>query len=198
MSNQSPRILAFAGSARTASLNKKLVAVAARAVREAGAEVCVADLRDYPMPLYDGDLEEREGVPAQASAFKQLLGESDGFLIASPEYNSSITPLLKNALDWASRAESEDEEPLRVFQGKAAGLLAASPGRLGGLRGLVHLRAILGNIGVTVVPDQLAVGGAHEAFDAEGNLTSDYHRDGVREVARALVHLAGCLRREGV
>jgi NAD(P)H-dependent FMN reductase len=194
MSDSTPRILAFAGSVRTASLNKKLIAAAAEVVRDAGAEVTVADLRDYPMPLYDGDLEEREGMPATASAFKRLLVESDGLLIASPEYNSSIPPLLKNAIDWASRSEGDDEIPMQAFAGKVAGLLAASPGRLGGMRGLVHLRSILANIGVTVIPDQLAVSGAAEVFDEAGNLTSDYHRKAIGRIAGELVAMAAWFR----
>ena len=134
MSELAPRILAFAGSARTASINKKLAAAAAGYAREAGAEVTVADLRDFAMPLYDGDLEEAEGMPDGARQFKQLLVEHDGLLIASPEYNSSLSPLLKNVIDWASRSESDEEPPLAAFRGKAAGIMATSPGKLGGLR----------------------------------------------------------------
>lgn len=131
MTETPPRILAFAGSTRSDSFNKKLVQVAAGVAREIGAEVTVADLRDYPMPLYDGDLEEREGMPAGASAFKKLLCANDGILVATPEYNSSISGVLKNAIDWASRQESDDEPPMQAFAGKAAGIMAASPGRLG-------------------------------------------------------------------
>ena len=141
-----PKILAFAGSTRTDSLNKKLARAAAAIAGEAGAEVTFVDLRDLALPLYDGDLEEASGLPEGARKLKALLRASDGFLIASPEYNSSVTAVLKNALDWASRAETDDEPPLAAFRGKAAALLSASPGALGGLRGLVHLRAILGNM----------------------------------------------------
>jgi NAD(P)H-dependent FMN reductase len=194
MSDSSPRILVFAGSARAASFNKKLAAAAAQFAREEGAEVTLADLREFPMPLYDGDLEEREGMPEHAAAFKRLMVGCDGLLIASPEYNSSLSPLLKNAIDWASRSESDDEIPMQAFKGKAAGLMAASPGKLGGLRGLVHLRSILGNIGVMVVPDQIAVGGASEAFDAEGRLTNGYYEKGTRAVVKRLVTVAGWMR----
>ncbi len=164
-----PKILVFAGSTRRDSLNKKLAAAAAEAARNAGAEATLIDLRDLPMPLYDGDLEQSEGVPPNARRFKELLLAHHGLLISSPEYNSSISGVLKNALDWASRQEP-GEKPLACFQGKVAGLMAASPGALGGLRGLIVLRSMLGNIGVLVVPEQLAVPKAHEAFTPEGRL----------------------------
>jgi NAD(P)H-dependent FMN reductase len=167
-----PRILAFAGSARTGSLNKKLVRVAAARTRQAGAELTEIDLRDFPMPLYDGDLESAEGPPEHATRLRSLMAEHDGFLIACPEYNSSITPLLKNTIDWISRPV-EGEPPLVAFRGKCVALLAASPGRLGGLRGLVTVRSILGNLGVFVLPDQLAVPHARRAFAEDGSLADE-------------------------
>jgi NAD(P)H-dependent FMN reductase len=166
-----PRILAFGGSLRRDSFNQKLVAAAAEGAREAGAEVTVIALRDYPLPVFDQDLETAEGIPAAARQLKQLFREHQGLIIASPEYNGSITAALKNALDWVSRAESDDEPPLVAFTGKTAILCSASPGALGGLRGLVHARAILGNLGVTVLPDQIAVSQAHAAFGSDGSLT---------------------------
>ena len=183
-----PKILAFAGSTRTASYNKKLVHVAAEAARAAGAEVTVVDLRDYPLPLFDEDLETAEGLPENAKKLKALMRASDGFLISCPEYNSSITAVLKNTIDWASRAEGDDEPPLVAYKGKAAALLAASPGALGGLRGLVTVRSILGNIGVIVLPDQVAVPKAYEAFDEAGKLKEERTTKQVHGVATALVH----------
>ncbi len=121
------------------------------------------------MPLYDGDLETRDGLPTGAKKLKELMRAHDGLLISSPEYNSSISAVLKNAIDWASRPV-EGEPPLACFTGKAAALLSASPGALGGLRGLVHLRSILGNINVLVIPDQVAVMSAHTAFADDGSL----------------------------
>src|SRR5205823_1204324 len=165
-----PKIIAFAGSLRTDSFNKKLLVVAAEAARTAGAEVTVVDLRELALPLFDQDIEEAGGLPEGAKKFKALLRASDGFLIASAEYNSSITAALKNAIDWASRSESDDEPSLVAFRGKAAALMAASPGALGGLRGLVTVRSILGNIGVLVLPDQVAVSRSHEAFEPTGKL----------------------------
>src|SRR5579862_9258125 len=129
-----PKIVAFAGSLRAGSFNKKLLAIAVEAARAAGAEVTVADLRELALPIFDQDIEDASGLPAGAKKFKSLLTASDGFLIASPEYNSSITGALKNAIDWASRGESDDEPPLVAYRGKAAALCAASPGALGGLR----------------------------------------------------------------
>jgi len=182
-----PKIVAFAGSTRTASYNKQLVRFAAEAARAAGAEVTLLDLRDYSMPLYDGDLEEQQGLPENAKKLKAILREHDAFLIASPDYNSSITPVLKNTLDWVSRSASDDEPALVAFRGKTAALLSASPGALGGLRGLVHLRAILGNIGVIVLPDQVAVPKAYEVFDATGGLKDERAAGQVTRVAQGLV-----------
>lgn len=187
-------ILAFAGSARAASVNKQLVALAAAAARDAGAEVTLLDPADQRLPLYDGDLEERQGLPPEVVALKQLMRAHDGFLIACPEYNSSITPLLKNMIDWASRA-APGEPPLVCFRGKTAALLAASPGNLGGLRGLVHVRAILGNIGVFVVPGQVALPAAHEAFAADGSLLDARAAQRVRDLAAELVDTTRRLRR---
>jgi chromate reductase, NAD(P)H dehydrogenase (quinone) len=181
-----PKILAFAGSTRTGSFNKKLLNVATEAARGAGAEVTVVDLRDLALPLFDQDFEDANGLPDGAKRFKTLLREHDGFLISSPEYNSSITAVLKNSIDWASRAESDDEPPLVAFRGKAAVVMSASPGGLGGLRGLVHLRAILGNIGVIVLPDQVAVSAAHEAFDDAGQLKDANRRKQVESLGRTL------------
>jgi len=152
------KLLFFAGSARKESINKKLAKLAADMAQDAGAQVTHIDLKDFEMPLYDGDVEAQNGIPENAKKLKQFFVEHDGFFIASPEYNSSMPPLLKNTLDWISRPHEENEAPLIAFNGKVAALGAVSPGGLGGLRGLVPLRMMLGNIGVTVVPSQVAVG----------------------------------------
>ncbi len=164
-----PRILAFSGSSRRDSFNQKVVLVAAEGARRAGAEVEIISLHDFPMPIYDGNLEAESGLPENAKKLKALMIESDGFLISSPEYNSSITPLLKNTIDWCSRP-LPGEGRLACYAGKIAGIMSASPGALGGLRGLVHLRAILENIETMVIPHQVAVGKAHEAFDESGKM----------------------------
>lgn len=165
----STKILAFAGSARKDSVNKKLAKIAAEGARATGAEVTYLDFRDLPLPLYDADLEAAEGLPANVLKLKALMKAHQGLIIACPEYNSSITPLLKNAIDWASRPQP-DEPSLVCFKDKVAVLMSASPGRLGGLRGLVTVRSILSSIGVLVLPDQTAIGSADDAFDKNDNL----------------------------
>ena len=167
------KILAFAGSSRKGSFNKKLVKIAASGAESAGADVMIIDLADFPMPLFDEDLEMAQGFPEYALKFKHLLVKHDGFLIASPEYNSAFSALLKNAIDWASRAEAENEPPLVAYQGKIAAIMATSPGGLGGIRGLVFLRMLLGNIGVTVIPEQLAIPTTSKSFDDNGALIDE-------------------------
>ena len=181
-----PKILAFAGSTRTGSFNKKLVAIAAQAARAAGVDVDLIDLKDYTVPLYDGDLEEASGLPENAKKLKALMKEADGFLIASPEYNSSISGVFKNFIDWTSRTETDDEPSLVAYQGKVAVIMSASPGGLGGLRGLVHVRAILGNIGVLVLPDQVAVSSAYQAFDESGALKDEKRQKQVEGLGQTL------------
>lgn len=187
------KILCFAGSTRNQSVNKKLVKVAMQAAQDAGAEVTYIDLKDLPMPLYDGDLEAEQGLPDNAKKFKELLKSHDAMLISCPEYNSSITPVLKNAIDWASRPQ-EGEKPLVCFTGKVAGLMAASPGALGGLRGLVAVRSLLGNIGVTVIPDQVAVPQAMQAFDDNGNLVDEKQKASVQKVGAKVAEVAAKLK----
>jgi NAD(P)H-dependent FMN reductase len=142
------------------------------------------------MPLFNQDLEATDGPPPQASRLKEIMRAHGGLLIASPEYNSSISPLLKNTIDWVSRP-ADGEQMLAAYQGKVAGLMSASPGRLGGLRGLVHLRSILSNIGVLVIPDQVAVGEAGAAFDDSGDLVDDRRRASVQGVGRTVTTLVG-------
>lgn len=166
-----PKILALSGSLRRDSFNQKLASVVADGARDADAEVTVVALRDFPMPLFDQDLEDQSGKPEGAARLKALFSSHDGLIIASPEYNSSVTAALKNAIDWVSRVDSADEAMLSALSGKTAVVCSASPGGLGGMRGLVHLRAILGNIGIAVLPDQLTVGLAHKVFDEAGALT---------------------------
>jgi chromate reductase len=183
-----PRILAFAGSLRRDSYNKKLARIAADAARAAGAEVTYLDLRDVPLPVYDGDIEAAEGLPENAKRLKKLMKEHQGFLIASPEYNSSIPGGLKNAIDWASRAEP-NEPALACFKGKVTAIMSASPGNLGGLRGLVTLRSILGNLHVLVIPEQIAISKASEAFTPEGRFVDPKHQASVEAIAARLVHV---------
>lgn len=188
-----PKILAFAGSARTDSYNKKLVQVAANGARAVGAEVTYIDFRDLPMPLFDEDLEQAEGMPENARKFKELMIAHDGLLIACPEYNSSITPVLKNAIDWASRP-GENQPPLAAFANKVAAIMSASPGALGGLRGLVSVRSILGNIKVIVLPDQIAIPKAYEAFNADGTLVDPKQQESVANLGASVANVVAKLK----
>jgi chromate reductase, NAD(P)H dehydrogenase (quinone) len=183
-----PKILAFAGSTRTESYNKKLIKIAANAAQAMGAEVTLIDLRDLPMPIYDGDLEAEQGIPSNARKFKDYLLSHHGVLISSPEYNSSISGVLKNAIDWASRPVM-GEAPLACFTEKFAGLMSASPGVLGGLRGLVTVRSILGNIGTHVIPHQVAVSKAHEAFNPDGSLKDPKQHASIEKISKDLAYI---------
>lgn len=180
-----PRILAFAGSARAASFNRRLVSCAADAARQAGAEVTLVELRDYPMPIYDGDDEARDGIPAKALELRSLFAEHHGFLIASPEYNGSVTALLKNSLDWCSRPV-EGSDGLAPFKGKTAALLGASLSPFGGIRSVTHLRGILGKMGCHVLADEVLVPSASTAFDAEGKLANGMAAQLVTQLASGL------------
>ena len=186
-----PKILAFAGSARRESFNKKLLAIGVNAAQAAGAEVTIVDFADYPMPLFNEDEEAHSGLPQTVVQFKGLLRRHQGLLLACPEYNGSITPLLKNALDWASRPEPNDAPS--CFQGKVAALLATSPGALGGLRALVHVRAILSNLGVMVIPQQKAIPRAAQAFNSDGTLSNSSQHQSVSHIAQRLVDITGKL-----
>jgi NAD(P)H-dependent FMN reductase len=188
-----PRILALAGSLRSGSYNRLVLAVAADGARAAGADVTRVDLRDDPLPPYDGDLEERAGIPPAALRLKGLFRESDGLLLASPEYNAGISGTFKNVLDWVSRS-APGERPLECFRGKVAALCSASPGALGGVRGLLQLRTVLAGIGVVVLPDQVSLPKANEAFDDEGNVVDPGRRKALMELGGALAHAARALR----
>jgi NAD(P)H-dependent FMN reductase len=194
MPNTSPttRILALAGSLRKDSFNKKLIRIAAEQARAAGAEVTLVDLADFRVPVYDGDIEASSGVPEPARRLRGMMLEHRGLLIASPEYNSSVAGAFKNVIDWVSRPD-QGVANTAAFQGKVAGIMSASTGALGGLRGLVHLRSILGNIGVLVIPEQMTVPSAADAFDASGQLKDEKKLQQVRNVVSALVRVTGKL-----
>ncbi|MEM9016562.1 MAG: NAD(P)H-dependent oxidoreductase [Verrucomicrobiota bacterium] len=166
-----PRLLAFSGSTRNGSYNQAVLDVAVRAARDEGADVTAISLKDYPMPLFSADLEAESGIPESVKELKARFLEADGLILASPEYNSAFSPLLKNTIDWCSRAESDVEPPLAAYSGKTALLLAASPGALGGLRGLYALRTLLQNIGITVYAEMLAVRSVYELVDESGALS---------------------------
>lgn len=186
------KILAFAGSTRLDSYNKKLVKIACEGAFQEKVETTFIDLKDFPLPFFDEDLEKAEGLPPKGKELKELFLSHQGLLIASPEYNSSLSAVLKNVMDWVSRPK-EGEKPLEAFKGKVAGLMSASPGPLGGLRGLVALRSILGNMGVLVLPDQVVIGKAHEAFEENGSLKDRNQQKQVQAVGAQVAHLLTCL-----
>lgn len=186
MTQPANRILVFAGSARTASYNKRLAQLAATRVDEAGGRATFADLRDYPMPLFDGDLEAEQGLPEHARRLRRLLAGHAGLVVVSPEYNGFITPLLKNTLDWLSRPDG-DEEGLALFRDRVACVLSASPGGLGGMRSLALARQLLTNLGVTVLPDQLAVSRAGQAFSDDETLADPGSGERLDQICRRLV-----------
>lgn len=170
MSNSKIKLIVLAGSTRQDSFNKRLARVAAAMATKKGAEVEFIDLAEHPLPLYDGDLEAAQGLPENAAGLKRKFAEADGILLSSAEYNGSMTAVLKNTIDWLSRPGAVEGS---VFSGKVALLLAASPGGLGGLRGLNHLRDVLEALGVMVMPGQRAIAAAHQAFDEEGKLKDE-------------------------
>lgn len=165
------KVLAFSGSTREDSMNKKLVKEAAQMAKEMGASVTVIDLRDFSMPFYDGDVEEKGGMPDKAKEFRALMEQNDVIIIASPEYNGSLSGVLKNAIDWASRAERGGSSR-SAFKGKKFVLLSTSPGKGGGARGIVHLKTIIENIGGEVSGQPITVPECGTAFDAQGKLTN--------------------------
>jgi len=182
-----PRILAFAGSLREHSLNRRVLKTAIKGAEAAGAEVTYIDLRDYPMPIYNLDDHESSGFDENALKLQGLLTRHEGLLIASPEYNGSLPAALKNAIDWASRP-SDRYERSKVFRGKVAGVMAASPGSLGGVRSLAHLRGVLTSVGVHVLPQEVAVTFAEDRFGGGGEeMTDEKMRGSLESLGAALV-----------
>lgn len=191
-----PRVVVISGSARQGSLNQQLAAVAARALTQAGALVTPVDLRALALPIYDADIEAR-GMPEGARTLRRLFAEHDALLLASPEYNGFPTPLLINALDWASRPVAEDGLPSgpAAMSGTVAGLLSASPGAFGGLRSLLHTRQFLQmNLGMLVVPEQFGLGQADKAFDATGALIDAKAQAAVERVVQSVLRVTAGLQ----
>jgi len=190
------RILVFAGSARKDALSKRVAHAAHTAVIEAGGAATLIDLADYHAPLYNGDLEAAQGVPPETTRLLAQIEAHDGMLIASPEYNGSMTPLLVNTFDWISRifAPPAPRNGLDVLAGMPVAITGSSPGALGGLRALFHLRDLLGNLGMLVLPKQLAVGKSNEAVTPEGVIVDERQRRVMFGVAKALVDTAAKLK----
>ena len=180
-----PKILVLAGSARKDSVNKKLAANAAEIARDKGASVTHIDLADYEAPLYHGDDEAENGMPDSMKAMRALLADHDAMIVATPEYNGNIPPLLVNTFDWMSRPAGEDTS--NPFAGKLAVVMAASPGGLGGVRVIPRLRAFLTDLGMMTVPGHASVPGAFQAFDADGRLTNDRSRGQIEGLVDSLI-----------
>lgn len=191
-----PRIVVMAGSRRREALSRRVAAACVRALEAAGAEVERVELDDYPAPLYDGDLEADSGLPEAIVRLQRVLHASDGVLVVNPEYNGSLTPLLKNTLDWCSRPNPADPERSggKVYAGRAAAAVGSSPGALGGMRVLFHVRAVLGYLGMQVIPQQLAVGKAGEAVGDDDRLRDAAQQEMLDKLAAALVDTARRLR----
>jgi NAD(P)H-dependent FMN reductase len=193
----STRLLFIAGSAREGSFNKKLARLAARIAEANGLPATFADLADYPMPIYDGDLEAKAGAPGNAKKLKALMQLHPGVFIATPEYNASITPLLKNTLDWISRIRAENEAPLHVYRTRVFALASASPGAFGGMRSLLALRQVLEiGLGALVLPDQVAVPRAQEAFDEHDHLKDKGQQERLKGAIEKLARAAKLLHGE--
>lgn len=185
-----PKILVFAGSIRTGSFNARLAANAARHLALMDAEVTHISLADYPMPIYDGDLEARSGQPENAIKLKQMFMAHGGIFIASPEYNASVTPLLKNALDWVSRVREGREPPLAAYKDRVFALGGASNGGYGAMRSLLALRQVLEiGCGALVIPDQIAVPRAADAYDENDNLKDEQIVNRLKGVLQRLVEV---------
>lgn len=185
------RLLFLAGSARKESFNKRLAALGAEIANANGIHSTFVDLGDYPMPIYDGDLEAAEGPPDNARKLKALFEVHHGIFIISPEYNASIPPLLKNALDWVSRIRDGDEPPLNVYKTRVFAIGSASPGAFGGIRGLSVLRQTLElGVGALVLPDQFAVPRAANAFADNGHLADGKSMELYKGTIEKLAHAA--------
>jgi len=186
-----PKVLVVSGSIRTGSHNARLAALASKELLLAGADVTRISLADYPMPIYDGDLEARSGPPENAVKLKRMIGTQQGVFIASPEYNASVTPLLKNAIDWVSRVRERGEEPLAAYKNRVFAIGGASDGALGAMRSLMALRQVLElGCGALVIPDQIAVMRASDAFDEMDNLKDERAARMLKRVAQRLTDMA--------
>lgn len=188
------KILVIPGSLRTGSINVRLAAAAVDAFAQADVDVVRLSLGDYPLPIYDGDLESTSGVPDRAVALKRMIGAHDGVLIVTPEYNSSLPPLLKNAIDWVTRVKDPHETQGEVFRGRPFALASASGGKLGGSRCLAALRLILSGCRATVIPNQLALSFAADAYDESDRLKHPADSDALKAMVRQLIDVAQQMR----
>ena len=188
-----PRLLVFAGSIRTGAYSGKVADAAMKELALQGADVTRISLADYPLPIMDQDLEKEKGVPENAVKLARLFVEHDGILIATPEYNGSIPPLLKNAIDWISRVRQDNGRALRPLPGKVVAICSSSEGHFAGIRSAGHLRAVLAHIQMDVIAPQVSVPNAGEAFDADGSFREERQRNGMKRLCEALIERAAML-----
>lgn len=168
-----PKILIIPGSNRSGSFNASLAAAASVELARQGADVTRISLIDYPLPLVDEDLKERSGIPDSAMKLGRMIAAHNGVFLCCPEYNSSISPLLKNMIDWVSLISRDGDRPFKAWQGRYVALGSASNGKFAGIRGLYHVRSVMANVGTQVISEQCSVGGAASAFDEDGNLKDE-------------------------
>jgi chromate reductase len=186
-----PKILVFAGSIRNGSFNARLAALAAKELTLADGDVTHISLADYPLPLYDGNLEALNGPPNNAIQLKRLFCQHEGIFIVSPEYNASVTPLLKNTIDWVSRVREGREPPLAAYKSRAFAIAGASPGPFGAMRSLMALRQVLEiGCGALVIPEMVAVREAANAFDEMDNLKDERAAGALKSAAARLIAMA--------
>jgi chromate reductase, NAD(P)H dehydrogenase (quinone) len=185
-----PRILVFPGSNRAGAYSGKVADAAARELARLECDVTRISLIDYPLPIMDEDLQRLEGIPENVMRLGRLFAAHDGLLIASPEYNGSIPPLLKNAVDWVSRVSRDGDTALKPFAGKIVGLCSSSPGNFAGILALSHLRPVLIRLGMLVVSEQCSVGNAETAFNADGSLKDGRAALNLAKVCKALADQA--------
>lgn len=186
------KLLFLAGSAREAALSKQVAKAAYEMAQSKGAQAIFIDLRDYPLPIYDGDLEDVDGLPENAEKLKALFAESDGYLIVTPEYNGFFSPLLKNVIDWMSRAD--DQNIGDPYNGKVAAIAASSPGAMGGIRALPTLRTLLSGIGVHIIPKQVSIGFASKAVDENGTFADERQRGMMSDAIDQLISSTAALK----
>ncbi|MBB2972335.1 NAD(P)H-dependent oxidoreductase [Mesorhizobium sp. RMAD-H1] len=182
-----PRIIVFAGSIRSGAYSGRTADAAVKELALQGAEVTRISLADYPLPIMDEDLEREKGVPENAMRLGRMFAAHEGLMICSPEYNSSIPPLLKNTIDWVSRISRDGDRVLRPYAGKIVGLCSSSDGNYGGIRGLYHLRSVLMNVGTQIVTEQCSVARASEAFNEDGSLRDERTAKMMTRVCRSLI-----------
>jgi NAD(P)H-dependent FMN reductase len=190
------RILVFAGSIRTGAYSAQAADAATKVLASLGAEATRISLADYPLPIMNQDLERSEGVPENAMRLGRMIDAQDGLLIATPEYNASIPPLLKNAIDWVSRITRDSNgKPFKPFDGKVAALCSSSNGKYGGVRALNHLRPICMNVGLEVITPQCAISAAKTAFDSDGTIADERTRRQMEKTCTRLIEHAKLLSR---